>query len=66
LAGASGWASYPYTVKRYADRTRRTAVEWWVIHGLEHNYPNGDYRSTFTDPVGPDITRAAWDFFTAA
>lgn len=66
LAGASGWSSYPYTVKRYADKTRRTAVEWWLIHGLEHNYPNGDYRSTFTDPAGPDITRAAWDFFSAA
>jgi poly(hydroxyalkanoate) depolymerase family esterase len=65
-AGVIGWSSYPYTVKQYADRGGRTVVEWWVIHGLGHNYPNGDYASTFTDPVGPDITTAAWRFFTAA
>ena len=64
-AGATGWESYPYTVKRYGQ-PGRTVVEWWVIHGLGHNYPNGDYRATFTDPVGPDITTAAWRFFASA
>lgn len=58
LAGATGWSSYPYTVEHYEG------VDWWLIHGLNHDYPDGDYRSTFTDPAGPSITRAAWDFFT--
>jgi poly(hydroxyalkanoate) depolymerase family esterase len=65
-AGVTGWSSYPYTVEHYADSTGVTLVDWWRIEGLNHGYPNGDYRSTFTDPAGPDITRAAWDFFTAA
>jgi poly(hydroxyalkanoate) depolymerase family esterase len=65
LAGATGWSSYPYRVDHYADAAGTNVVDWWLIHGLNHDYPNGDYRSTFTDPVGPDITRAAWDFFTA-
>lgn len=61
-AGATGWKSYPYTVEHYGGGV----VDWWLIHGLNHDYPNGDYRSTFTDPAGPNITRAAWDFFEAA
>lgn len=66
VAGATGWTSYPYTVDRYANAHGRVMIEAWLIHGLNHNYPNGDYSSTFTDPAGPDITRAAWSFFTAA
>ena len=62
-AGITGWETYPYTVDRYANGQGSTVVETWLIHGLNHNYPNGDYESTFTDPAGPDITRAAWNFF---
>ena len=64
--GALGWDSYPYTVDRYsfADGSR-VVVEHWTIHGLTHTYPGGDPKSTFTDPTGPDITRAAWGFFAA-
>jgi poly(3-hydroxybutyrate) depolymerase len=58
-AGATGWPSYPYTVDHYGGGV----VDFWTIHGLNHDYPYGDTRSTFTDPAGPDITRAAWDFF---
>jgi poly(hydroxyalkanoate) depolymerase family esterase len=65
-AGATGWESYPYTVEHYTNGDGRVVVDWWLIHGLNHNYPNGDYRSTFTDPAGPDITRAAWTFFASA
>lgn len=62
VAGVTGWPSYPYTVEHYGGGV----VDWWLIHGLEHNYPYGDYRSTFTDPAGPDITTAAWEFFQRA
>ncbi|MEY2471121.1 MAG: hypothetical protein QOK28_450 [Actinomycetota bacterium] len=62
-AGVTGWQSYPYTVKRWNDAGGRVAVEWWVVHGLNHDYPNGDYAATFTDPAGPDVTAAAWEFF---
>jgi poly(hydroxyalkanoate) depolymerase family esterase len=63
VAGVTGWQSYPYTVKRWNDARRHVAVEWWVVHGLNHDYPNGDYDATFTDPAGPDVTSAAWQFF---
>jgi poly(hydroxyalkanoate) depolymerase family esterase len=67
LAGPLGWSSYPVTVERYANAGGRPVVEWWLIHGLNHDYPGADYdASTFTDPAGPDITRAAWDFFESA
>jgi poly(hydroxyalkanoate) depolymerase family esterase len=66
VAGVTGWSSYPYTVDHYDDATGRAVVDRWLIHGLNHDYPNGDYRSTFTDPAGPDITTAAWNFFVAA
>lgn len=65
-AGVTGWDSYPYTVERYANAAGDVVVDRWLIHGLNHNYPNGDYESTFTDPAGPDITLAAWEFFTRA
>jgi poly(3-hydroxybutyrate) depolymerase len=61
-AGLTGWSSYPYTVDHYGGGV----VDWWQIHAMNHDYPSGDYRSTFTDPAGPDITQAAWDFFAAA
>jgi poly(3-hydroxybutyrate) depolymerase len=64
-AGVTGWSSYPYTVKRWT-KAGRTQVEWWVVHGLNHDYPNGDYSSTFTDPAGPDVTSAMWRFFASA
>lgn len=65
-AGITGWESYPYTVERYVNASGNAVVDRWLIHGLNHNYPNGNYESTFTDPAGPDITRAAWEFFTRA
>jgi poly(hydroxyalkanoate) depolymerase family esterase len=61
-AGVTGWPSYPYTVDHYGGGV----VDFWTIHGLNHDYPYGDTRSTFTDPAGPDVTRAAWEFFLAA
>jgi len=64
---AIGWTSYPVTIDRYLFAgTPRVAVEHWTIHGLNHNYPHGDPASTFTEPTGPDVTRAAWAFFVAA
>jgi poly(hydroxyalkanoate) depolymerase family esterase len=62
--GALGVAPYPATVREYHDSAGRTVVEAWLIHGVLHNYSGGSYGGSFTDPNGPDITAAAWDFFT--
>lgn len=60
-----GWETYPYEVHRYRDAAGqgRTIVEAWWIHGLAHRYPYGDTRANYTDPVGPDITTAGFEFF---
>jgi poly(hydroxyalkanoate) depolymerase family esterase len=55
--------SYPYTVERFADAHGCDLVDLWTIHGLEHAYPDAPTDATFSDPLGPDITAAAYDFF---
>jgi poly(hydroxyalkanoate) depolymerase family esterase len=62
-AGVLGWESYPYTVEHYETPSGTTILDFWTIHGLSHNYPGSSRGATFTDPAGPDITRAAWEFF---
>ena len=58
-----GWKTYPHSVLTHSDGRGCAVVENWVIHGLAHNYPAGDPKGTFTDPIGPDINTAAFDFF---
>jgi poly(hydroxyalkanoate) depolymerase family esterase len=63
--GVTGLRSYPYSTARYVDAKGRTLVDSWLIHGLSHNYPNGNTKGSFTDPMGPDVTTAAYRFFLA-
>jgi poly(3-hydroxybutyrate) depolymerase len=61
--GVAGWSSYPYTIHHHADADGCSLVDAWYVHGLSHDYPGGDPEPSFTDPIGPDITAAAWAFF---
>lgn len=62
--GAVGFQdSYPYTVAHYDDAAGRDVLELWLIHGMEHAYPNAPGDGPYTDPLGPDVTTAAWRFF---
>jgi poly(3-hydroxybutyrate) depolymerase len=64
LGGAVGLqGQYPHTIERYLGSDGGVQVEFWSIHGLGHAYPGGDPAGSFTDPLGPDITRATFDFF---
>jgi poly(hydroxyalkanoate) depolymerase family esterase len=56
--------TYPYTVEHFDNAKKCDTVDFWIIHGLEHAYPGGDPRGSYTDPLGPNMTVAAWDFFT--
>lgn len=58
-----GAKSYPYSIEHHADRTGCDVVDFWIVQGLSHDYPAGDPAATFTDPIGPDITTASYDFF---
>jgi poly(hydroxyalkanoate) depolymerase family esterase len=62
--GVVGLTSYPYTVRRYND-AQGDLLDYWIIYGLDHAYPGGDPAASFTDPAGPDVTRAAYEFFMA-
>jgi poly(hydroxyalkanoate) depolymerase family esterase len=64
--GAVGFqGSYPYTVATYRDGAGCDVLDFWVIHGMEHAYPDSPGDGPYTDPLGPDITTAAWRFFAA-
>lgn len=55
--------SYPYTVEHFRAPSGCDVVQFWIVHGLEHAYPGGNPEGSYTDPLGPDITAAAYDFF---
>ena len=63
--GIAGLQSYPYTVRRYNDSQGQNLLDYWIIYGLNHAYPGGDPAASFTDPLGPDVTSAAYAFFQA-
>ncbi|MBK5307307.1 MAG: PHB depolymerase family esterase [Frankiaceae bacterium] len=57
--GAAGLSDYPYTVSTYAD----DLAELWLIYGMAHAQPHASDGGPYTDPLGPDITAASYDFF---
>lgn len=61
--GAAGLTSYPYTELRYDDARGRSVVVAWVVHGANHAVTGGSAQGSFTDPVGPGLAAAMWDFF---
>ena len=66
LGGALGIEqSYPFTLETFVDGNNCPLIQFWTIHGLTHNYPGGNTDGSFTDPLGPDITAAAYNFFVA-
>lgn len=61
-SGLVGGTAYPYSVEHHADAAGCDVVDFWIIHGLGHDYPGGDPAGTFTDPAGPDVTTASYDW----
>lgn len=52
-----------YTRTRYADSNGRIQVEAWRINGAGHAWSGGSKTGSYTDPRGPDASRAMLDFF---
>jgi poly(hydroxyalkanoate) depolymerase family esterase len=64
--GAIGFQkSYPYTVATYDDAHGCDIAEFWAIHFMEHAHPDAPGDGPYTDPLGPDVTAASYDFFSA-
>ncbi|MGU3536392.1 extracellular catalytic domain type 1 short-chain-length polyhydroxyalkanoate depolymerase [Methylobacterium sp. A54F] len=58
-------AARPYTRTRYADASGRVLLESWRVRGAGHAWSGGNPDGTYTDPRGPDASRAMLDFFAA-
>lgn len=55
--------SYPYTVSKYSDSFGCDVLEFWAIHGMEHAHPDAAGDGPYSDPLGPDVSAASYQFF---
>ena len=55
-----------YTRITQADASGKIALEHWLVHGAGHAWSGGSKKGSFTDPRGPDATRAMLRFFLPA
>jgi len=55
-----------YTRTTTTDASGKTALEHWLVHGTGHAWSGGSPKGSFTDPRGPDATRAMLNFFLPA
>ncbi|VXC78569.1 extracellular catalytic domain type 1 short-chain-length polyhydroxyalkanoate depolymerase [Sphingomonas sp. AX6] len=53
----------PYTRETRADSSGRVFVEQWTVHGAGHAWSGGASTGSYTDPAGPNASRAMLDFF---
>lgn len=56
---------HAYTRTVYTDLSGQPVAEQWLVHGASHAWSGGDAAGSFTDPKGPDATRAMLRFFQA-
>ena len=54
---------HAYTVSTWDDNRGNEIQEYWRITDMDHAWSGGSVLGSFTDPRGPDATRAIWAFF---
>ena len=60
---AEGGLTYTRIIR--SNQTGRPALEQWIIHGGAHAWSGGSPAGTYTEPAGPDASRAMLSFFLA-
>jgi len=63
LGGVLGLSDYPVTTRTWKDAKGTSVLELWVVHGLAHAHPHAPGGGSYTDPLGPDVTRESYRFF---
>ena len=53
-----------YRVRRWTDTTGTVVQEYWTVDGLGHAWSGGHWLGSFTDPRGPNVSRAMYAFLT--
>jgi poly(hydroxyalkanoate) depolymerase family esterase len=61
--GILGLSDYPVTRTTWDDATGHDVLELWLVHGMAHAHPHAPGDAPYTDPLGPDVTRASYRFF---
>lgn len=61
---SAGGVGYTKSVQR--DSTGRSVFERWDLHGAGHAWSGGNPAGSYTDPRGPDASRAMMRFFLQA
>lgn len=52
-----------WTRRIHRDAGGKAIAEHWLVHGAAHAWSGGSSKGSYTDPQGPDATRAMLDFF---
>ena len=63
-------SGHSYSIDTWVDANRCVLARRWLINGMGHQWSAGESNGSprdelFTDPLGPDVTTAAVDFFLA-
>lgn len=61
---SAGGRDYTRAISR--DAAGHDLIEQWTIAGAGHAWSGGDAAGSYTDPAGPDASRAMLDFFLRA